>query len=306
MTTNFPGSNDVFNIPSDPVHTPLGSTGDSTRTHTQNHRDLGDALMAMQAQATLKVHTHDGVTSRHGDKLAQANTHQSPDTDAATSSLHHTIGTGANQYASGTHTHPTVATYPVGAFFFAWVPTYPGVTDPVAMTPGLGLIGSWTAVGQRFLCASGGSLGFAAGSTGGSNSHSHTMDSTTDTSSTHSHTLSSSATGSGGSHTHTANGTFSASRSHFHATASYSTTHGVLSGDESGDDPITSHAHTSPNASPSHSHSAPVTGSAGSHAHTLPSTSLGASSTHSHTNSAPASANSLVPLFVVYMWKRTS
>lgn len=38
-------------------------------------------------------------------KLAQANTHESPDTDVATTSLHHTIGAGANQAAAGNHTH---------------------------------------------------------------------------------------------------------------------------------------------------------------------------------------------------------
>lgn len=38
-------------------------------------------------------------------KLAQANTHESPDTDSATTALHHTIGTGANQAAAGNHTH---------------------------------------------------------------------------------------------------------------------------------------------------------------------------------------------------------
>lgn len=40
-----------------------------------------------------------------GNKLAQANTHQSADTDAAANSLHHTIGTGANQAAAGNHNH---------------------------------------------------------------------------------------------------------------------------------------------------------------------------------------------------------
>lgn len=306
MATNFPSSNDVFNVPSDPVHTPLNNPGDASRAHTENHRDIGDALMAMQAQATLKTHTHDGTTFRHGSKLAQANTHQTVDTDSSTSALHHTIGTGANQYSPGDHTHPTVTTYPVGAFFMAWVSTYPGVTDPVAMTPGLGLVGTWTSVGQRFLCASGGALGFAPGTTGGSNSHSHTITTPTSTSSTHTHSLSSNTTGAGGLHGHSATGTSATSRTHFHVVGSYSSTHAVDSGDEGGDNPITGHAHTSPNSSPSHSHSAPTAGNASNHTHTLPSTSLGASSTHSHTNTNPASANNLIPLFVVWMWRRTA
>lgn len=51
-------------------------------------------------------HDHDGSPTQ---KLAQANTHQSPDTDSGTSSLHHTIGTGANQAAAGNHTHGGVS-----------------------------------------------------------------------------------------------------------------------------------------------------------------------------------------------------
>ncbi len=49
------------------------------------------------------AHTHAGTTE--GVKLAQANTHESADTDSATSSLHHTIGTSATQAAAGNHAH---------------------------------------------------------------------------------------------------------------------------------------------------------------------------------------------------------
>lgn len=105
MATSFPGSDDTFTEPSSPGSTALSSAGDASRNHTSHHRDLGDAIEAMQAEATLLVHSHNGSTARHGSKLAQANTHQSPDTDSATSALHHTLGTGANQAASGTHTH---------------------------------------------------------------------------------------------------------------------------------------------------------------------------------------------------------
>ena|GEM_PF-3182995 len=47
-------------------------------------------------------HSHSGSPTQ---KLTQANTHESPDTDAGTSSLHHTIGTGANQASAGNHAH---------------------------------------------------------------------------------------------------------------------------------------------------------------------------------------------------------
>lgn len=51
---------------------------------------------------TTNDHDHDGAPTA---KLTQANTHESPDTDTGTSSLHHTIGSGANQSAAGNHTH---------------------------------------------------------------------------------------------------------------------------------------------------------------------------------------------------------
>lgn len=50
-------------------------------------------------------HTHGGTPTQ---QLTQANTHQSPDTDAGTTSLHHTLGTGANQSAAGNHNHSGV------------------------------------------------------------------------------------------------------------------------------------------------------------------------------------------------------
>ena len=40
-----------------------------------------------------------------GNKLNQANTHESADTDSATTAIHHTLGTGAFQASAGTHTH---------------------------------------------------------------------------------------------------------------------------------------------------------------------------------------------------------
>lgn len=58
-------------------------------------------LTYVEANATAfaaTAHTH-----------TQAQSHSSPDTDVATSSLHHTIGTGATQAAAGNHNHTTPA-----------------------------------------------------------------------------------------------------------------------------------------------------------------------------------------------------
>ena len=52
-------------------------------------------------------HAHSGAADQSS-KLVQANTHESPDTDAATSSLHHTIGTTATKAAAGNHLHTGV------------------------------------------------------------------------------------------------------------------------------------------------------------------------------------------------------
>lgn len=51
---------------------------------------------------------HNHADSTRGGKLAQSSTHESPDTDAGSSSLHHTLGTGANQAAAGNHDHSGV------------------------------------------------------------------------------------------------------------------------------------------------------------------------------------------------------
>lgn len=45
--------------------------------------------------------------SATGHTHTQAQSHGSPDTDVATTSLHHTLGTGANQAAAGNHNHDT-------------------------------------------------------------------------------------------------------------------------------------------------------------------------------------------------------
>lgn len=112
MATNFPGSDDVFTEPSSPGSTALSSAGSGSRNHTQHHTDLGNAIEAMQAEATLRVHSHDGTTARHGSKLSQVNTHQSVDTDISPASLHHTTGIGPYQAAAGNHDIAHIVLYP--------------------------------------------------------------------------------------------------------------------------------------------------------------------------------------------------
>lgn len=64
-------------------------------------RRNGEAAKRLLTDADID-HDHDGSPTQ---KLAQANTHESADTDSGTTALHHTLGTGANQAAAGNHTH---------------------------------------------------------------------------------------------------------------------------------------------------------------------------------------------------------
>lgn len=57
-----------------------------------------DKIDALYDPAT--GHTHSG-SGDNGPKLTQAHSHESPDTDVGPTSLHHTLGTGANQAAAG-------------------------------------------------------------------------------------------------------------------------------------------------------------------------------------------------------------
>lgn len=72
-------------------------------TTTELAGDLVGATEWDEAHDGTNDHNHSATGS--GAKLAQANTHESPDTDSGTSSLHHTIGTGATQAAAGNHSH---------------------------------------------------------------------------------------------------------------------------------------------------------------------------------------------------------
>ena len=66
-----------------------------------NQTDLQTALDGKSAVG----HNHDGSYSLLGHTHTQAQSHGSPDTDTATTALHHTLGSGANQAAAGNHAH---------------------------------------------------------------------------------------------------------------------------------------------------------------------------------------------------------
>lgn len=88
----YPGGIDSFSEPSLPESTPLSEAGTGTRNHVEHHHDLGSAVVALEQNAAFKSHDHSGDgTTAHGNKLVQANTHESADTDSSASSIHHTL-----------------------------------------------------------------------------------------------------------------------------------------------------------------------------------------------------------------------
>jgi len=110
VPTNYPGGVDQFHEPTQPEQTALSQVGGQAspgRNHVEHHRDLGDAVQALQEYASTRSHDHSGNSAdrNKGAKLNAANTHQSADTDSSASALHHTLGTGPFQAAPGNHTH---------------------------------------------------------------------------------------------------------------------------------------------------------------------------------------------------------
>lgn len=106
MSTEYPDDFDSFIEPTLPEETPLSSAGSGDRNHVEHHRDLGDAVEAIQHNAALKGHDHSGDADdiAKGGKLDQTNTHENVDTDTA-NGIHHTLGKGATQAAKGDHIH---------------------------------------------------------------------------------------------------------------------------------------------------------------------------------------------------------
>lgn len=80
-------------------HAEVHAIGGAAHSGTLSHDVLADVSVD---DHHAQDHDHDGSPTQ---KLTQANTHESPDTDVAATSLHHTLGTSATQAAAGNHAH---------------------------------------------------------------------------------------------------------------------------------------------------------------------------------------------------------
>lgn len=305
MPSAFPAGTDSFTEPSSPSSTALSSPGTGSKNHVQHHRDLGDAIEAMQAEATLLVHSHDGSTARHGEKLDQVNTHESADTDVGASSIHHTLGVGANQAAPGNHsslpefsgTHAGAVAWPVGSVFMTTV-----AGNPSGSPHDLG--GTWVQITDAFLVGVGGSFTFTGSVVDNTTTHTHTT-AATSTGGSHSHTIAT-PTDTYAVHAHDVGNTGSKTPSHTH-TGSSSTGSGTHSASTTGTgfSGLLPHTHTLSNSGgTSHLHSGgKIQNNSAGHSHTLGSSSSDGS--HSHTTT-PSTVAHLPPWLAVYMWKRTA
>lgn len=87
--------------------------------HPQAHTHPAEGVVVVTHASTTgqgpddhhaEDHDHDGSPTQ---KLSQANTHESADTDTAPNAIHHTLGVGANQAAAGDHIHPGTSSFPL-------------------------------------------------------------------------------------------------------------------------------------------------------------------------------------------------
>lgn len=163
---------DTFTVPSNPGATTLSSQGSSDRTHTQHHADLGAAVVALEATAAHLDHDHSGSATLFGtSKLLQENTHESPDTDLAQDSLHHTLGGGVYQAAAGNHAHD----YMGPSIFNKPLVICTSLTRPESPIPGQIIVETDTNCVRMWSQFSGGSYGSL---TGGGNTLNYGLSST--------------------------------------------------------------------------------------------------------------------------------
>lgn len=95
--------------------------------------------MALERNVPLLTHDHSGSGTRSTNQLQASNTHLSPDTDTGSSSLHHTLGPGSYQAASGSHLHAgqymPVETNVYARYWNGGSQSIPAVTDTVVSYP---------------------------------------------------------------------------------------------------------------------------------------------------------------------------
>lgn len=310
MATSFPTGSDNFTIPSSPGTTALSSAGTGSRNHVQHHRDLGDTIEAMQAEATLAAHSHDSSTARHGNKLTQANTHESPDTDVAAGSLHHTLGHGATQVAPGDHasllafqdTHANTVAWPVGSVYIS----------TSATNPSAALGGTWVQVQNAFLVGVGGSYSYTGSVVNNTSTHSHTVANTSSNGS-HTHVVGGDGTTfSAGAHVHSASNTGGSNVPHTHGTlgTGFATSFGAAAdGDVTAGSSEGTHLHSHSmggsasysSGESNHTHSVGDYNSSSTHFHNIDDVS---GSSHSHTVTSSSTAH-LPTWKSFYVWRRT-
>jgi len=116
---------------------------------TAFNKDFGNAAGTVCEGADSRLDDSRTPTNHDhaSNKLNQANTHQSPDTDSLATSLHHTLGTGANQAAAGNHTHADKAPLVSPSFSgLVTVPT-PDVADDSLQAANTAFVKSAVAAG---------------------------------------------------------------------------------------------------------------------------------------------------------------
>jgi hypothetical protein len=93
QTLNGKANNSHTHPETDVTNLVTDLAGKANVSHTHGEGDVTNLVTDLAGKAAVS-HTH-----------TQAQSHNSPDTDVATTSLHHTIGTSATQAAAGNHTH---------------------------------------------------------------------------------------------------------------------------------------------------------------------------------------------------------
>lgn len=92
------------------------------------------AAFALSNDARLSDARTPTAHDHSSNKLAQANTHESADTDSATTALHHTLGTGANQACAGNDGRLSDARTPTAHDHAAYQPVDDDLTAVAALT----------------------------------------------------------------------------------------------------------------------------------------------------------------------------